>query len=240
MASFSRDDKVATQVGGGLYITKNCKMNGVLTQVYETATQAGQVIINLKWKTFSGAENKDAQGVFMTKKDGTDREENHALIGSLSGVLGAPANIRTAKKKIVVPVFTQNKSTGKWTRTEEECMMDCYVDLMEKEVGMLFQIQKQTYKPKGSDDYVQRFSEDGVPYFHPVIVGFFNAKTGQTYGEMLSDSPAKQMDEKLAKLSYPDNHPMTTGTQPAKSPAKTSTGTPSTITFDIDSDDIPF
>lgn len=237
MGSFRRNEESATKtttVGGGLYITKNGKYVGALTQAYDSATPTGWEMLCIKVKMFTGQEL--AQSIFLRNPDGEDIEDGMSLVGSLTGVLDLPEELRTRKMKFVIN--TWNETSRTFSDVETQC--DAYPDVLNKKVGMVIQIQKDTYKPKGETKRVQRFSKEGVPYFKPVIVAFFNADTGQTYGEMKANEPAKQIDELLASLTYPDNHPMTTGVQPTKPPAKATTGAPSPATGDDFEDDLPF
>lgn len=237
MGSFRRNDESATKtttVGGGLYITKNGKYVGALTQAYDSEF-SGWETWAIKAKMFTGQEL--TQSIFLRNPDGEDIDDGMALVGSLTGVLDLPEELRTRKMKFAIN--TWNDVSRTFSDVETQC--DAYPDVLNKKIGMVIQIQKDTKKDKSTGKRVQRVSKDGVPYFKPVIIAFFNADTGQTYGEMKANEPAKQIDELLASLTYPDNHPMTTGMQPAKSPAKTTAGAPSPATGDdFDESDIPF
>ena len=217
MSSYKLNAKLAKEgdKGGNQRITETGAYTGVFTSVREAISKKKTIGVEFAFKADNGAEARFVS-LWITRADG----ENLGDYNKLMAVM-ACMKVKDTKKR-AMPITEYDFSAGEViTHT-----VDCYPELMNKPIGVVFQ----------KEEYIK--TKDGSVGSSMRLYAAFNAETKQTAIELLDNSPA----ERLEKILEVVKDKLVDKGQAYQAEQNASAGAPTVVDNDVDDldDDIPF
>jgi len=211
--SYSMNQANAAKIGGTGRINTTGAYEGAFTRAEAVSSEKGTIGIEFDFKTTDGA-TASFISVWTTKANGEQ----------LSGSAVIDALMLLLRVKDMSP---RNVMVDKWSsesRQVEKCSAPCFVDLMNKPIGLLLQKEISEYQGKQKEKML--------------IYGAYDIASRKTPKEIVSKAPkALALDTIIASLKDKTAKPQ--GSAPYAQPAGMSHGSDSYSGPAFD-DDVPF